>query len=363
MTIRVLDDAVYEEYLQISARHQGVVLEAAGQATIWVRPDQDHDFVIRDAPGFTLRRFHFISSDSSRAGNLIHIAGRCPGLVLDRLTMTGVANLDCIDLYSYAEGTRDDPIVIQNCTFQGEGYALHVEGRDRGDPDRPMPCGHVVIRNNRFLRTVGGVGLQGTVHQVLVAGNHLVEVKYGSIDLFDPLPGTADVLIANNTVIRGQNRAIAIWDDHEKGKVFLKCRAMRCQNNLVLEHLGAADMRFLDHQRTNYEVEKAGDLESLRKSPEWHFSHNWREGLPPRPEDPIRGRWIPPGRDNHLQALIEVLSRQSSHASFLRPPKGSPLATGGAGVSDPSLPAYVGAVPPEGVEPWDWEKTWKALMR
>ncbi len=30
---------------------------------------------------------------------------------------------------------------------------------------------------------------------------------------------------------------------------------------------------------------------------------------------------------------------------------------------DPSLPAYVGAVPPEGVEPWDWDKTWKALAR
>jgi hypothetical protein len=30
---------------------------------------------------------------------------------------------------------------------------------------------------------------------------------------------------------------------------------------------------------------------------------------------------------------------------------------------DRSLPAYVGAVPPVGVEPWDWEKTWKMLAR
>jgi hypothetical protein len=28
-----------------------------------------------------------------------------------------------------------------------------------------------------------------------------------------------------------------------------------------------------------------------------------------------------------------------------------------------ALPAYVGAVPPEGVEPWDWDKTWSALTR
>jgi serine/threonine protein kinase len=30
---------------------------------------------------------------------------------------------------------------------------------------------------------------------------------------------------------------------------------------------------------------------------------------------------------------------------------------------DRSLPAYVGALPPEGVEPWDWDKTWSALTR
>jgi hypothetical protein len=58
-----------------------------------------------------------------------------------------------------------------------------------------------------------------------------------------------------------------------------------------------------------------------------------------------------------------VLSYKPYDPDFLRPPKDSPLATGGAGVTDSALPAYVGAVPPEGVEPWNWEKTWKALGR
>jgi hypothetical protein len=56
---------------------------------------------------------------------------------------------------------------------------------------------------------------------------------------------------------------------------------------------------------------------------------------------------------------IQVLSRTPSDPNFLRPAKDSPLATGA--VNDGSLPAYVGAVPPEGVEPWDWDKTWRAL--
>jgi hypothetical protein len=37
--------------------------------------------------------------------------------------------------------------------------------------------------------------------------------------------------------------------------------------------------------------------------------------------------------------------------------KNAPLGTGGAGGD---LPSYVGALPPEGVSPWDWSKTWKA---
>ena len=49
--------------------------------------------------------------------------------------------------------------------------------------------------------------------------------------------------------------------------------------------------------------------------------------------------------------------------NFLRPTKDSPLATGGAGVKDSALPAYVGAVPPDGGEPWDWDRTWSALTR
>jgi hypothetical protein len=39
----------------------------------------------------------------------------------------------------------------------------------------------------------------------------------------------------------------------------------------------------------------------------------------------------------------------------------APLGKGGAGGAD--LPAYVGALPPEGVAAWDWERIWKAAAR
>src|SRR5262249_35302124 len=48
--------------------------------------------------------------------------------------------------------------------------------------------------------------------------------------------------------------------------------------------------------------------------------------------------------------------------NFLQPKKDSPLATQGAGTEDPGLPTYVGAVTPEGAEPWNWQWTWDAFM-
>ena len=55
----------------------------------------------------------------------------------------------------------------------------------------------------------------------------------------------------------------------------------------------------------------------------------------------------------------DLISRDEKNPDFLRPKPDSPLASEGAGKDDATLPKYVGAVPPKGVEPWDWEKTWK----
>jgi hypothetical protein len=72
---------------------------------------------------------------------------------------------------------------------------------------------------------------------------------------------------------------------------------------------------------------------------------------------------IPFSPTDHELSPNAVLSYKPDDPDFLRPPKDSPLATGGSGVSDISLPSYVGAVPPDGVEPWNWDKTWSALTR
>jgi hypothetical protein len=94
----------------------------------------------------------------------------------------------------------------------------------------------------------------------------------------------------------------------------------------------------------------------------WLFDHNWRETKRPEPGPQTRG-WIPPSPGDVLRERIDGVGRDAGAAGYLRPLPGSDLATHGAGVVDPALPRWVGALPPEGVEPWDWERTWGAKLR
>ena len=79
------------------------------------------------------------------------------------------------------------------------------------------------------------------------------------------------------------------------------------------------------------------------------FHHNWRDLSG-------SGLRVPRAPDDQLLKGGYLASRNPKDADYLRPGTGSPLATGGAGND---LPRYVGALPPAGVAPWDWERTWK----
>jgi hypothetical protein len=216
-----------------------------------------------------------------------------------------------------------------------------------------------VICNNDFFDVAHeAVVLFGAVQRTLVVGNRIVDCNSG-IDLRELLPGAENVLVANNTLLRN-HRPLRVWDEKNAG---LQCKNIRFQNNLVLTPLRKADLFFFDHKRGVFnDDEKPGDIPGLLKA--WRFSHNWRELSPPPPDNPDAKFWIPKG-DDVLETSIVVLSRNFGDANFLKPPKDSPLAKAGAGLSDKALPlpSYVGAVPPEGVEGWAWSETWKALAR
>jgi hypothetical protein len=178
MTIRVLDDAVYEECLDIAARHRGVTLEAAGKAIIRKLRDRGHAVWIRGVPGFVLRGFTLESSPGDCA--LVYITGCCPGAVIDRLDLRAEEENSCINMRNVRIPVKDAPIVIQNSTMQKARHAVLVSGRDREDMDRPVETGHVLIRNNDMLSCNSAVCLVGASYRVHVVGNRIMNSKWTS---------------------------------------------------------------------------------------------------------------------------------------------------------------------------------------
>jgi hypothetical protein len=91
----------------------------------------------------------------------------------------------------------------------------------------------------------------------------------------------------------------------------------------------------------------------------WSLTHNWREVQEPAADNPLAKAWVPPGPKEVRKDQIDGVHRDPKAPDFLQPAKDSPLATNGAGQEDPALPCYIGAVPPEGAVPWDWDRTWR----
>ncbi len=363
MTVRVLDDAVYEENLAINRpiEHRGLILEATGNATIRDQPGGDATVEIRNVPNVTLRGFHFICEEAKNHDQ-VRIVGRSPGVILEYLDMLGHTNNEnaCIQITDVPMLGDSDPIIIRNCTIRKSYIGILLRGHVWNDHDHPAPIHNVIICNNILKGCCQGVLLKGKLHAVHVVGNRIIDSNNCAINVIDPLVVTAHILFANNSIL-GCNKALCIFDDHDKGKLFQKCKNIQFQNNLVFKTLGP-DMRFYNHHRGVEPCEPISgpDLPSLLTSSEWFFGHNCRdidETTAKQFDD-----WIP-RRPTDRVLSPQVLSTKLGDPNFLRPPKDSPLARGGAGETDPSLPVYVGAVPPEGVQPWDWQKTWDMLNR
>jgi hypothetical protein len=228
----------------------------------------------------------------------------------------------------------DAPILVQNCTFLNLETAMNIRGMDNAR--RPTPSRRIVIRNDKILHCYGGIALHGELHEVHVVGNQLTGCAYG-LGFDNLLGGSSSLLMANNSV---EADGVCL-DVREPGGAI---RDVIIRNNLFLASKGPG-MGF-----------SGKDPAALA---DWQIDHNWQRVLTPVPTDPeAKKKWIL--RDgNPLVTTIPLQSLDAKDASFFRPPKDSPLAKAGAGKD---LPGYVGAVPPEGVPGWDWEKTWKAQV-
>ena len=354
-TIRVLDQAVYCESLLLNlARHSDITLEAIRGATLELGESWNL-LSITGVTGVTVRGFRLVAKDVPRQTKafptLVYVNKGASGLLLERLTFVDEGNSDRVN---GLEVTNTPPpgrrmTVVRNCTFEGLSIALGLAGVS-GDYRVSFPVANVLLRDNLIMRCGWGIYLKGDVRSAQVVGNRIWQARWAALQL-ERLPADTDnILVANNTVFESEE-CFRLWD------VAINSKGVQIRNNLFLG-TKPPDMVFYrskDPQR----AEGAGEGDALHRS--WRLDHNWREAEKPKGTSLRERGWIPPGPADVLQGSITGVKRDSGdRANFLRPDKGSPAATKGAGQTDPWLPSYVGALPPEGVEPWDWDRTWRA---
>ncbi len=350
-TVRVLDDAVYPERVALNRvdAHAGVTLEAVRGAVL-APTNSSVNILVRSVPNVTVRGFRVRGETDN--GHLIVVSGNATGTNLHSLDLSlgqtafgfGI-NLELLDL---ADG--DSPVVVRNCRFRGLSVAVRISGTGASyHTSHAANRIHVldnVIENTSYF----GIIAYADVRHVQIVGNRIYGRGGAGIVLSDLRDEATDVLIANNTVAVHD---IGLLFRDDAGRV--RGSKVRVTSNLFLQSR-RADVLAVD-SGSDWAGEK-GEGDGKRVAQRRTFSGNWRDTPPAKPT----AGWVPLGLKDVVKETIDGIDRDPKSPTFLRPAKDSPLAAGGAGATDPRFPKYVGAVPPEGVEPWDWDRTWRWTM-
>jgi hypothetical protein len=343
-TVRILDDATYPEALTItdSARHTGLVLEAPRGATLLASAPARQALLIDSVPGVVVRGLRLRVSGLAHRP-LVLVKGQSSGVVLEGLDLEADQRMTGIALVNLRIPEDRPPVVVRRCALAGnwDGIIITTAGNPKLERSQ-----RIVLRENRVRGAQRGILLDGPAEQIHIVGNLVWECGLGGIQLQDVWEDSRSILVANNTVTQS-GACLRFWQD--PGKLILrKDQVHVCGNACVSPEAG--DMIAHVGSKTGSGTNSAAfNREIVAK---WRFDHNWRDISGNEMADALPLA----ARDNRLKA-VHFASRVPAEADFLRPTTESPLARGGAGGD---LPGYAGAVPPEGVEPWDWERTWKA---
>ena len=343
-TIQIVDSARYDESLSLteSERHAGVTVE--GHANSSGLPII-HGFLIRDVAKVTIRRLRI---ETDKGGMGAQVTGKSPGVLLEGLEIdTGAIQVSCIKIESLGLQPSDAPVVISDCVLRGSYPGVHLAGVKRGTLT-PSPVRQVVIKNNFIDRCRWGIYTEGTLENIQIVGNRFSNTGTCGVLFMYPLPPTHHVLIANNTFTQCDRGFIFQTDEGDA----YRGENIQIANNLFLNC--GSDMDFVVSKAVRYNLDGPGDEQSLVKK--WQVGFNAREAE--KGALTAKGR-IPQCAGDFVQDRLKMVSLDRKSPDYVRLPKDSPLASGGAGGD---LPSYMGAVPPDDAPPWDWRWTWESLF-
>lgn len=307
-TIRILDDAVYDEVIRIddAERLRGLTLEADKHPTLAGRVGKQTVLAVRNTLGLTIRGVQ-VKPGADQHG--IMIMGNVAGLTIDRVTCTHPEESKWANVYicEGAKGSRESPIRLQNCQFEFGEMGVNLDSLRGG----AKVC-FVQLENNRFLGNGMHIVLNEDVEDVGIRGNIFVGGTGVGMNLNGP---SAHLIIGCNTFF------------HTPGWLRLlgasgSAREVLVYNNLIL---GAERIDL-----------PGGTVAQLAET--WSFKNNWWE---PGPQTSLEVAKLVAD----VKANVALLSRDPEQVNFLRPPPDSPLGSAGAGGD---LARHIGALAPLG---------------
>ncbi len=343
MTIRINDGKTYQEQIAFDdpARHAGITLEGTGATVLKPPVGAKYAVAIDSVPDVRLSNLT-LEGAGSPVVYLVFVHRHTPGTVLERLNLRDATGSSACGVGVEAVELKagEPPLTIEKCTIANLAAGVRVSGASNA-PHTPMPVRGIVLRDNDISRCDGGIVLVGQLSDLQIVGNRLHNLYTAGILVGGTIPifqGSRGLLIANNTILMPRNALMFA------GPIEAGCE-IRIHNNLLLAETGPD----LAYSVTDSSVSQT-----------WHLSHNVRR-VTSTPTAADSG-WLvaSDNRDTFVVDSELVPTDPTSPATFLRPAEAAPRLLDGAGHTEPSLPTYIGALPPPGMEPWDWSRTWHA---
>jgi hypothetical protein len=356
-TIRVLDSSTYEEniILDDAERHEGIALESLKQAVITNSHPVKPSVSIDSVPAVRIRGFRFTSSGPKKAGIFLVVTGKARGVILEGLNLALQGAEMGFLLKNTTAGEKGTPLLVRNCTVVGGETGIQVFARELADPDKHRPYGNIRIEQNSCRgQEAFGIILKGPLAQLQIAGNQIRDCPRGGFQVEALTPESRQILLVNNTVF-DCNVGFRAWTNRNPKE--LAASRVELVNNLFFTADGGDMVAFkLVDDAT---LTGRGDdtlAQSLRTG--WSFLRNHRD----RSGTATLGVFPLGPHDKEIKGP-KFVTRTVDDPDCMRPAKGEAWARDGAGQFNGALPTYVGAVPPEGMPVWDWDRTWRSRRK
>lgn len=355
-TIRILDNAVYDEIVRINSptRQRGIELESAHGATVTANRLAGNLVEISGVAQVSLRGLQIVARGTmtGQPNTLIAVLGPSSGFRAENLRFEAPAGTPVNALEYGAWPTADDepPSVVERCEFSGGSAGIGVIAAT-ADYKTSYPAGDLIVRDNMFHDVSMGIVVQGAGRRIQIYGNRILNAGRFGLQLENLLEPASHVLIANNTVFES-DIALRVWDVRPRGE------HIQIRNNVFLDSK-TSDTLFIDSGGSHTRPRGPGDGTAVHGV--WTMSRNTRQQDPPPALGPFAQAWIPPAEDDLAAVSSDGFHLDRNDLDNLLRPKTSlvpPATESNAG--DPPLPDYIGALPPPGFEPFDWNKTWEA---